>query len=153
MKQQRENNVFTKLECFISLYFYLLSQLSAGVYVYAVARNCMIIYNLSKCINFIITGVFKSTVTLFFIILSQLIFSGPARPGGSDYVNLHQTERDKVLGGLPHLIGRLCSFKSRCPLAFIGTNRPLWGEDIFYSNAALPAWTLKVLKLAEMMES
>lgn len=44
------------------------------------------------------------------------------------------------------LIGRFCSFKSRCPLAFIGTNGPLaGGEDIFYSNAALLRGFLKLL--------
>lgn len=80
-----------------------------------------------------------------FISLSQLTFPGDqVRGGGSDYVNLHQRETDKCEAISP-LIGRLCSFKSRCPFAFIGTNGPLQGEDIFYSNATLVRGCFKVL--------
>lgn len=56
-----------------------------------------------------------------FLIINQLIFtSGQAPLCGSDYVNLHQMETVKVWAH--PLIGCLCSFKSRCPLPFIGPN-------------------------------
>ena len=67
-----------------------------------------------------IDGILNSHCTPF-LIINQLIFtSGQAPLYGSDYVNLHQMEVVKVKAH--PLIGCLCSFKSRCPLPFIGPN-------------------------------